>query len=273
MLPLGDGLILGINREGFLHFVPWNVAGPGSKNGGGTALYRIADAARWGPYTLAALFPFEGRAAALLYRDDFFAGSPGPLPSPRTFTLDPDSPEPRSLEIPAFGDFPAAEGWDLDGLRYAPDGYWYYRALRKSAGQPEIGYYRTRNLGFKGGAVSLSAFQNSASPEPPAAAPPLLRSVLEAAFTLGAGGGVATVVFSGAPGPRYFTGGAGKGGAAEEAETGGWNSPGFTGNRRRTVPVSPWRSFPAAGAFSSPKAAALPGKPRPLTPLPCPPGP
>jgi hypothetical protein len=210
ILPLGEELILGVNREGFLRFAPWDM--------GRTVLYRSGDAARWGPYTLAALFPFEGRAAALLYRDDFFIDSPAPLPWPRTFSLDPDSPEPRPLEIPAFGDFPSAEGWDLEALRFTPGGQWYYRAVRKTEAQPEIVYYRTGDLDFQGEAVSITAFQNSALPEPVSVAPPLLRSVLEAAFALGTGG-LATVVSPGFPGPRYFTGGGPDGAGAAEGGT------------------------------------------------------
>jgi hypothetical protein len=231
-LPLGDELILGVNRAGFLRFTLWDAAGlAAEKDGGsetsGTALYRAADAARWGPYTLAALFPFEGRAATLLYRDGFFTDTAAPLPAPRAFTLDPDFPEPRPLEIPAFEDFPATDGWDLDALHAGADGRWYYRGIRKSPGQPEIVYYRTRNLGFKGEALSPSAFQNSALPEPLSAAPPLLRSVLEAAFALGPGGGAAAVVSAGFPGPRHFTRGADSAGAGQEAELTGPNLAGF----------------------------------------------
>jgi hypothetical protein len=220
MLPRGDDLILGVNRDGFLRFAPWD--GPASEKGGGTALYCCADAAYWGQYTLAALFPFEDRAAALLYRDDFFVDPVSPLPSPRTFVLDPDSPEPRPLEIPAFGAFPAAEGWDLDALHAGSGGYWYYRAVRKKPEQPEMGYYRTGDLSLEGEAVSITVFQNSAFPKPAAAAPALLRSVLEAAFALSPG--AATVVSPAFPGPRRFSGGPagskGDGGAdkAEAAE-------------------------------------------------------
>jgi hypothetical protein len=211
--PGTEGLVMAVNREGFLRFTPAEGAGYG---GGDIALYRAADAPRWGPYTPAALFSFGGRAAALLYRDDFFAEPAAPLPSPRAFALDPGSPAPLPLEIPAFGAFPAAEGWDLDALRYGPGGDWYYRAVRKAAGPPEIGYYRTRDLGVRGGAVPVSAFQNAALPEPLSAAPAPLRSVLEAAFTLGPGG-AAAVVISGRPGPRHFSGPAAEAGGPEIA--------------------------------------------------------
>jgi hypothetical protein len=276
-LPLGDDLILGINREGFLRFAPRNGPGPVSEGGGGIALYRAADAARWGPYTLAALFPFAGRAAALLYRDEFFTASPAPLPAPRAFTLDPDWPAPRPLEIPAFEDFSAAEGWDLDALHAGPGGYWYYRALRKSASQPEIGYYRTGDLDRKGEAVSVTAFQNAALPEPLAVAPPLLRSVLEAAFALGSGGGSAAVVSPGFPGPRRFSGGPDK--AGDGFEFPGPELAGFYREPAAGRPGTALAILPGGGGFfhaESPAGAdagtAAPPGPRPLTLPPLPPG-
>ena len=280
ILPLGDELILGINREGFLRFAPWNTAGSAA----GTALYRIADLPRWSPYTLAALFSFEGRAAALLYRDGFFADSPASLPDPRAFSLDPDFPEPRPLNIPAFDDFPAAEGWDMEALHTGPGGYWYYRGIRKSAGQPESGYYRTRDLGFKGEAVSLSVFQNSALPEPLAAAPPLLRSVLEAAFAHSPGG-AAAVVFSGLPGFRYFNGGPEEGGAADGSEPAGLNLTGFYREASAARPGAALAVFPGGRGFfrmepvPAEAAAAVEAviagtaaAPQPLTLPPLPPG-
>jgi hypothetical protein len=233
ILPRGEELVMGVNRDGFLRFAPWEDTGAAPANsrgaernnaekggasarGRGVALYRSADPAYWGQYTLAAVFPFAGKAAALLYRDDFFTETVAPLPAPRFFALDPGSPEPRALEIPAFGDFPATEGWDLDALRAGPGGYWYYRGIRKNAGQPEIVYYRTRDFDRKGEAVSVSGFQNAALPEPLSAAPALLRTALEAAFALDPGAAAATVVSPAFPGPRHFSGGLkGTAGSAE----------------------------------------------------------
>jgi hypothetical protein len=269
-LALGDDLILAVNRDGFLRFAPWTAADPAAGKSGGTALYRAANTGLWGPYTLAALFPFEGRAAVLLYRNDFFADSPAPLPAPRAFSLDPDSPEPRPLEIPAFGDFPATAGWDMDALYAVPGGYWYYRGIRKSAAQPELVYYRTRDLEFKGEAVSLSAFQNSALPEPLSAAPPLLRSVLEAAFAQSSGG-AATVVFPGLPGPRHFTGSADSAGAAAGTDPSGLSLAGFYREPAAARPGIALAVIPDGRGFFC-ESAAAPNGPQPLSLPPLPPG-
>jgi hypothetical protein len=211
ILPRENDLVIGVNRDGFLRGAPWGSAGPaagksgGAENRRGLALYRTGDAAYWGQYTLAAVFPYEGQAAALLYRDDFFAEPLSPPPAPRVFVLSPDSPELHAPVVPAFEEFPAEEGWDLDTLFFAPAGHWYYRAVLKNTGRPEIRYRRTGDLSRKGEAVSLSGFQNSALPEPYTAAPVLLRTALEAAFALEAGSS-ATVVSPAFPGPRWFSG-------------------------------------------------------------------
>jgi hypothetical protein len=277
ILPLGDDLILGVNRDGFLRVSPL-APGRASETNKRVALYRRADAPYWGQYTLAALFPFEGRAAALLHRDDFFANPVSPLPSPRSFWLDPDSPEPQALEIPAFGDFPAGEGWDLDALRVIPGGLWYYRAVRKTGIQPEIVYHRTGDLKLRGDAVSITAFQDSARPEPPAAAPALLRSVLEAAFALGPG--AATVVSPAFPGPRRFSGG-GAAGGPEDGEAGpgsaaGSEIAGFYREPAAALPGIALLVLPDGRGFFLTEAlsgeAPVPAGPQPLSLPPLPPG-
>jgi hypothetical protein len=253
--PGEEGLVMAVNRDGFLRFAPWDNTGPGSGDGQGTAMYRNADALRWGRYSLAAFFVFEERATVLFYQDNFFTEPSVPSPSPRVFALDPVSQELRPLELPVFGDFPPAEGWDVDALRFASDGYWYYRALKKNTKRPEIAYYRTRELGHKGEEVSVTAFQNSALPEPLAAAPPPLRSVLEAAFDPAAGGGFAVVVSPDFPGSRRFSGGrsaAGGTGAAGPVLNGFYREPGerSSGAALAVLPGGQgyYAAIPAAGA-------------------------
>jgi hypothetical protein len=250
-------LVLGINRDGFLLFAP-----PEAGNlafDGGLAVYRFADPAYWGQYSLAALFPFGEYLGALLYRDDFFAGPAAPIPSPRIFAIRPDSPEapePQPLGLSAFDGFSPEEGWDIEALRFGHDGRWYYRGARKNAEAPKIVYYRTETLTRQGEAVSSGAFQNSVLPEPASAAPTPLRSVLEAAFAQSPGGGLATVVFPGSRGPRYFSGsggaaapGGGSGGPAAGAEAGGSEIAGFYREPTTDRPGAALAIFPDGRGF------------------------
>jgi hypothetical protein len=280
ILPLEDELILGVNRDGFLRLAPPEAAG---ENIGGIALYRVADAPYWGQYTLAALFPFEDRATALLYRDDFFAGPEPPLPSPRSFVLLPDAPAPRPRELPAFDRFPPAAGWDLDALRFGHDGRWYYRAVRKTAEAPEIAYYRTDALTSIGETISIGDFQNSALPEPLSAAPALLRSVLEAAFAQSPGNSIAAALIPGRNAPRYFSAPASStksSGTPAAAESGtpaaGIEIAGFYREPTADHPAAALALLPTGQAFfsSAPTNAATsaPGTPQPLTLPALPPG-
>jgi hypothetical protein len=261
ILPRGEELVMGVNREGFLRFAPWDRAG--SPDSGGIALYRHADVPYWGQYTLGALFPFGEGVAALLYRDDFFSETGLPLPGPRVFSLERDSPELRALELPALEEFPAGEGWDVDALRPAPDGYWYYRGIRKNIAQPEIAYRRTRDLGLRGEAVSVSGFQNSALPEPAAAAPALLGSALAACFAPGSGGGFAVAVSPDFPGPRRFAGAGAE--AAEGIETG------LTGFYREQPEGGPGIALVIGPGGRGIFAREIPGGPAALSPFSLPP--
>lgn len=269
ILPRENELVIGVNRDGFLRCAPWALAGPVSEERRGIALYRTGESAYWGQYTLAAIFPHQGQAAALLYRDDFFAEPVSPLPAPRVFVLSPDSPELQAPAIPAFEEFPPAEGWDLDALHFTPGGYWYYRAVRKNTERPEIAYRRTEDLDRKGEAVSLSGFQNSALPEPFTAAPPLLRAALEASLEPGSSAAVVSPAF---PGPRWFFGG----GTAEKA------GPEIAGFYREPGPDCPGVAlavlpdgrgiFCAEGGPAGEAAADTAVSPRPLSLPALPPG-
>jgi hypothetical protein len=213
---LGDDLVMAVNRDGFLRLAPWEGAQGGEAPDGGaapagTALYRVSDGDFWERYTTASLFVYHDKPAALLYLDDRFLDSDAVSPDPRLWSLSQDFAEPQSWSamqgfvIPAFEDFPGAEGWDVDTLRIGPDGFWYYRAINRDSPSPELFYLRTGDLDKKGEAVSMGAFQNSALPEPLSAAPALLRAVLNAAFAL-SGGGAAELVSPDFPQVRRFAG-------------------------------------------------------------------
>jgi hypothetical protein len=176
-----DRVILGVNREGFLAFVPWadDSGDETSAANAGIALYRIDHGAYWKDYSVESLFVYDGIPAALLYRDDFFIDSGLPPPSPRVWGL---GPAPEELFIPAFQGLPPEEGWDIESLREGPDGGWHYRAVRKGGARGGIGYFRAGDLSLLGMPSTAGAMQAASHPRPLDQAPPLLRQVLTAAL-------------------------------------------------------------------------------------------
>jgi hypothetical protein len=171
-----DRLIMGMNREGFLIALP--------RKDETIALYRIADEAYWGNYTIGSLFLFEGNPAALLYRDDFFVDPVSAPPSPRVFAPLKGNTHPVEIKVPAFAAFLPSEGWDIETLRQGRDGYWYYRGMQRASSQFKRLYFRTSDLSLPGESVSVSAFRNAALPLSLDKAPPLLRLVLDKVFSL-----------------------------------------------------------------------------------------
>jgi hypothetical protein len=171
-----DRIILGINREGFLVFAPW----AGGENSG-IALYRIDNSPYWKDYSVEALFVFDSKAAAMLYRDDYFVDSSLPPPSPRVWALESGAGM-RELIVEAFEDLPPEDGWDLEALRQGPDDRWYYRAIRKSGLLRGIGYFRAGDLSLPGEPSTEGAMRNASRPRPRDQAPEPLRQVLEAAL-------------------------------------------------------------------------------------------
>jgi hypothetical protein len=199
LLAWEHGLVMGVNRGGLLLWA----GGPE----GGLSLYYLADSG-WDPYAHASLFLFQGEPAVLLYRDDFFLDSEAALPSPRVWGLSREGGGLLARDVPAFGEFPAEEGWDLDMLRLGRDGLWYYRGVRKAAAEQEIRYLRGADLGFPGEATSPGVFRNATVPYTQREAPPLLESVLHEAFRLGGAGQAQTaaVVSPDFPAARYYAG-------------------------------------------------------------------
>jgi hypothetical protein len=174
MIAHGDDVIMAINGDGFLVLRSWDIQA-GEQ---GTALYRFSGGDLWQLYTVAALVFVDEIPAALLYRDDRFLDTGAPLPVPRAWTFTMETSTPLALDIPALQLFPGHEGWDIDTLRFSSDGYWYYRVIKKDSGEQTIKYMRSLSLETDGGPVSSGMFHNSALPEPLAAAPPALSSLL-----------------------------------------------------------------------------------------------
>ncbi|MDR3304153.1 MAG: hypothetical protein LBS86_07045 [Treponema sp.] len=179
MLIHNDTLVLAVNRDGFLAALPTQRTGDEAPS---IALYRIADNPWWNRYSVDSLFMFEDKPTALFYRDDFFIDSPEHAPDPRTQSLARGETRPIAVEMPAFTNYSASDGWDIDSLRQGPDGAWYCRAIHKT--QTKIVYLHANDLSQSAETVPLGAFMNSANPEPVEQAPPLLRATLNAAFEL-----------------------------------------------------------------------------------------
>jgi hypothetical protein len=195
---------------GFLVFMPGEE--------GYLALYAVTDVPGWEPYTAASLFLYQETPAVLLYRNDFFLDSlrePGDLrdpidppvpPVPPVRGLVTGSPKPVGLEIPALGNIPPGEGWEVDALRLGKDGYWYYRGDKRRGDKPERAYFRSRDLSGPGEASSAGAFRNASAPVPLKEAPALLGQILEEAFRLSGPGRIPMAAVSSAAfgGIRYF---------------------------------------------------------------------
>jgi hypothetical protein len=199
ILAQGDELLMAVNRDGFLRLVPWK---QGENSTARTGLYRFSGGEFWRQYTVGAMILFDEKPAALLYQDDRFLDLKAPLPSPRLWTFDLLSTGQKALTIPSLAKFVPEEGWDIDTLRQGEDGYWYFRAIKKTA-QPEIRMLRSNDLIQAGEQVSLGAFQNSALPEPLSAAPEPLRGMLTAILSH-SGSGIAAVVSPELQSIRYF---------------------------------------------------------------------
>jgi hypothetical protein len=211
-----------VNRQGFLVGLPVE---------GGLALYSLDLSAEWDEFTVAALFPYQGGQAALIYRDDVFsATADGPPPERAVWGLAGGLAggvtgrgfEPEPLGIPAFEGLPPRDGWDIESFRPGRDGFWYYRAVRRGK-NPAVSYYRAADPAFLGEKISLGVFRNAQTPYNKSSAPSVLRAVLDTAAELCAPGEMAVLAVSPAgifpelPGPRYFGAAEGEGTVTELA--------------------------------------------------------
>jgi hypothetical protein len=195
MLARGGALLMAVNRDGLISLSP--------RQGGRIGLYHFSGGEFWRQYTAGAFILFDEQPAALLYRDDRFLDSGAPLPSPRVWTFDLYAASLKPLALPSIDAFAPEDGWDIDAFRRGGDGFWYFRAVRKSGARPEIRMLRSSDLAREGEQVSLGAFQNAALPEPLSAAPGPLREMLAAVFAE-SGSGLAAVVSPEFPTTRSF---------------------------------------------------------------------
>jgi len=151
-----DGIIAVVNKDGFLKI---------NLNDGkdsGLALYHFSGGHFWRPYTVGGFINYDNNPTALLYLDERFFSSDEPLPLHRTWSFNMNANVPFPLDIPVFQFFPADEGWDIDTLRLANDGLYYYRAARRSGASPLVRMFRADNLEKLGEEIPIETFYNSA---------------------------------------------------------------------------------------------------------------
>ena len=142
-------VVMAVNREGFLVLEPQEDGEPAP-----LILYRIEGAGVWDPYTAESLFLYQGRPAALLYRNDFFMDHPSPPPPSRVYALDPLSSRPLALSVPALDAHPSQGLWETEVVRRGPSGSWYIRMRDLDRGQ--VLFFRTEDLGQGGQQVGIS---------------------------------------------------------------------------------------------------------------------
>ena len=150
-------LVMAVNRDGFL------VLGPG-ENSSEALLYRITDGDFWNPYTAESFFLYNNRPAVLLYRNDFFSEPIAPAPMPQVYVLDPYSPYPLGVNVPALEALPLP--WEAEIVHMGPDGQWYYRKKEKIIEHGETAYFRSLSLSERGERISPEQWRASWPQEP-----------------------------------------------------------------------------------------------------------
>jgi len=148
-------IIMVINRDGFLRIAPNN------DSESELAIYRFSGGEYWHRYSTGGFVYYDNEPTALLYNDERFLTSDTPLPVLRTWSFNMNSNEPFTTNIPALQFYPPQDGWDIDTLRFADDGYYYYRAARRSGVSPVVRMFRTQDLTKAGDEISIETFYNS----------------------------------------------------------------------------------------------------------------
>jgi len=152
-----DGVVMLINRDGFFKLV--------SGKGNELSMYRFSGGDLWKHYTAGGLINYKDNLTALIYLDERFLNPDAPFPAHRTWSFNMNSNIPFPLDIPAFDNFPAGEGWNIDSVRLADDGFYYYRAARRSGASPVVRMFRTKDLSNAGDEISIETFYSSSPKE------------------------------------------------------------------------------------------------------------
>jgi len=150
-----DSVIMTVNRDGFLKLAPY-----GGKEKG-IALYRFSGGDFWRQYMVGGFVFYNEQPAAVLYLDDVFLSSDLPQPNPRVWSFNMNSNIPFPVSIPALEFFPEEEGWNVDSLRIADNGLYYYRAAKRSGSSPVVRMFRSADLSAEGVEISVDVFFNS----------------------------------------------------------------------------------------------------------------
>ena len=148
-----DGsLVMAVNRDGFLKLEQ-------HENGGvsGLAMYRFYGGNFFNEFTVGGFVFYDDNPIALLYRDNLFLNdsAAAAYALSRTWSFNMNSNILFPVDIPALNLFPEEEGWIIDTLRQANDGFFYGRAEKK--GQREIQMFRTRDLSLVSGISNISS--------------------------------------------------------------------------------------------------------------------
>ena len=152
-----EGLVMTINRDGFLKIAPNNEAASG------LALYHFPGGEFWRYYTVGGFIFNNNEPAAVLYMDSRFINTDIQQPRLRTWSFNMNSNTPFPVQIPALERFPAEEDWSVDTLHLGNDGLMYYRAARRSGTSPSVRMFRTASLLQAGEEISITVFINSFS--------------------------------------------------------------------------------------------------------------
>jgi len=157
-----DAFFLVVNRDGFLKLLP-NTEKISGADQSDIVMYRFSGGEFFKSYTAGGFVFYENQPAAVLYTDNRFIDTAEKPPSPRTWTFNMNSNSIFPINIPVLQLFPEDEDWDIDTLRLAADGFYYYRAVKKNS-NPASFMYRTDTLGnsSKGTEISIDTFYNTA---------------------------------------------------------------------------------------------------------------
>jgi len=157
-----DGVIMAVNRDGFLKIEP------NTGNERGYALYHFPGGEGWLSYTVGGFIFYNDNPAAILYMDDLFITSNAGQPRVRTWSFNMNSNIVFPVDIPSLRQFPEDENWSVDTFRLAGDGFYYFRAARRSGSNPAIRLFRTADLSRpvqENEEISAEAFHNSSPRE------------------------------------------------------------------------------------------------------------